>query len=186
MNIKVIIVPGNGGASPKDNWFPYLEQQLSKLGITVINRQFPDAMLARSEYWLPFIKQLGADEHTILIGHSSGAIAALRYAETKRILGSILVSAYMTDLGLASERISGYFSKSWDWAAIKANQQWIVQFASSDDPLIPIAQARNLHECLGSEYYEYNDQKHFGYGDFPKKEFPELVEVLKRKITIKE
>jgi len=57
---KVIFLPGNDGGSPKDNWFPYLERELTKFGFEVINKQFPDAELARAEYWLPFISQLGA------------------------------------------------------------------------------------------------------------------------------
>ena len=37
------------------------------------------------------------------------------------------------------------------------------------------------YEKLGSEYYEFNDQGHFG-GDYYKKEFPELVAAVKRKL----
>ncbi len=185
MDRKAILIPGNGGAKPTDNWFPYLEQELTKLGISVINREFPDPMLARAEFWLPFIKELGGDENAILIGHSSGAIAAMRYAESNKIFGSVLVGAYQTDLGIASERISGYFNTPWNWSAIKNNQQWIIQFASTDDPLIPIQEARSVHENLASEYHEFNDQKHFGYGDEPKPEFLELLNAIKNKLFIK-
>jgi len=38
-------------------------------------------------YWLPFLKdELKADEYSILIGHSSGSIAALRFAEENNIV----------------------------------------------------------------------------------------------------
>jgi len=182
--IKVILIPGNGGAMPQDNWFPYAERELSRLGLAVINQQFPDAVLARAEYWLPFIKELGADHNTILVGHSSGAIAALRFAQTNKILGSVLVSAYYTDLGMDSEKQSGYFDRPWNWPAIKNNQQWIIQFAATDDPFIPIEEPRLLHQNLRTEYYEYSDQNHFGYGDKPKLEFVELVSALKTKLEI--
>lgn len=180
--IKAIIIPGNGGTSPENNWYPYVERELTKLNIEAVNKAFPDPMLARAEFWLPFIEQLGADEQTILIGHSSGAIAALRFAENHPIFGSVLVSAHETDLGIASEKISGYFEKPWDWNTIRNNQKWIVQFASSDDPLIPISEARSLQKHINSEYYEYTDQKHFGYSKEPKLEFPELINILKEKI----
>ena len=179
---KVILIPGNGNSTPKDNWFPFLERELTKLGISVINKQFPDPMLARKEFWLPFIKKLGADENTILIGHSSGAIAALRFAENNKILGSVLVSGYYTDLRNENEMKSGYFSDPWNWESIKNNQQWIIQFASTDDPFIPIEQPRTLHQNLDTEYHEYQDQKHFGYGSAPKLEFPELLEFLKKRL----
>ena len=89
---KVIIIPGNGGCSPADSWYPWVERELRALGLDVINRQFPDAVKARAQFWLPFLDELGADANTILIGHSSGAVAAMRYAETHPLLGSVLVA----------------------------------------------------------------------------------------------
>lgn len=178
--VKVILIPGNGGATPNDGWFPYLQTELTKNGITVINRQFPDPILARAAYWLPFIESLGADEHTILVGHSSGAIAALRYAETRPILGSILVGAYHTDLGLEDEKQSGYFDTAWNWSAIKKNQRWISIFASVDDPYIAIEEPRYLAKQIDADYHEYIDQGHFG-SDKNKITFPEIVTLIKQK-----
>lgn len=182
--MKAILIPGNGGGSPQDNWFPWLEGELSKLGIEVINVQFPDPKLARKEFWLPFIKNLGADETTILIGHSSGALAALRYAETNTILGSVLVGVYHTDLGYDSEKQSGYFDTAWNWEATKKKQKWVIQFASTDDPFIPIEEARYIHENLDSDYHEFTDQGHFGHGGHEKLEFPELINALKAKLGL--
>ena len=91
--IKAILIHGNGGCTAADIWLPYLERELTTLGVQVINRTFPDNVKARASYWLPYLEELGADERTILIGHSSGAVAAMRYAESHRVLGSILVYA---------------------------------------------------------------------------------------------
>jgi len=68
----------------------------------------------------------------------------MRFAETNKILGSILVGACYTDLGDEGEKASGYYSRPWEWDAIKGNQRWIVQFASIDDPYIPIKEARYI------------------------------------------
>lgn len=178
--INAIIIPGNGGATMRDHWFPYLIDKLTLLGLDVRAQNFPDPDLARKRYWLPFIKDvLKANEHSILIGHSSGAEAAMRFAEENKILGSILVSACYTDLGEESETISGWYDDPWQWEKIKQNQKWIVQFASVDDPLIPIAEHRYVHEKLDSKYYEFNDRGHF-CGD---PEFPEIVAAIKNKIS---
>ncbi len=181
--MKAILIPGNGGGSPQDNWFPYLETELPKLGIEVINKQFPDPELARKEYWLPFIKKLGADKDTILIGHSSGAVASMHYAEDNKILGSVLVGTCYTDLGIETEKQSHYYDSPWKWENIKKNQKWIILFASTDDPFIPIKEARYVHKKLDTDYYEYINQGHFGHSLMPKKEFPELVEAIKRHIV---
>jgi predicted alpha/beta hydrolase family esterase len=180
--MKAILISGNGGGTPQDNWLPYLERELPKLGIEAINKQFPDAQLARKEYWLPFIKELGADEETIIIGHSSGAVAAMRYAEDNKILGSVLVGACYTDLGYESEKESNYYDTPWNWEAIKTNQKWITQFASTDDPFIPIEEARFIHQKLDTDYHECTDQGHFRHEDMHRIEFPELVDALRAKL----
>lgn len=180
--IKAVFAPGNGGGSVHENWFVYLKKELENMGITVAAKDFPDPMLAREKYWLPFLKnELHADENTIIIGHSSGAIAAMRYAEKNKILGSVLVAPYYTDLGDDSEKESGYFNRPWDWEAIKKNQKFIIQFNSTDDPWIPIKEARFVHEKLDTDYHEFTDQGHFG-GDREKPTFPELIAALKKKL----
>lgn len=49
------------------------------------------------------------------MGHSSGAVAALRILETTKVLGVALVAAYHTDLGDETEKESGYFDAPWQW-----------------------------------------------------------------------
>lgn len=184
-SIKVIFIHGNGGGdiNAPDGWFPWVKKELEKHGLQVISQNFPDPVYARKEYWLPFLEKLGVDENTILIGHSSGAVAAMRYAENHQILGSILVSACYTDLGMKSEAISGYYDSSWLWDDIKNNQQWIIQFHSTDDPLIPIEEARFIHKHLQSDYIEDSNQQHYGY-PVDKLEFPEIVTKIKQKLNL--
>jgi pimeloyl-ACP methyl ester carboxylesterase len=128
----VILIHGNGGCTAGDIWFPWLERECAALGLRVINQTFPDNVKARARFWLPHLEQLGADENTILIGHSSGAVAAMRYAETHRLFGSILVGVCHTDLGDSGEAESGYYSAPWQWERIRDNQRWIAIYQSSD------------------------------------------------------
>lgn len=177
---RVIFIPGNGGGRPTDNWFPYVKRELEKEGLHVIAEDFPDNDLAREVHWIPFLKNtLKADANTILIGHSSGAIAAMRYAEENQILGSILVGSYHSDLGYEKERLSGYFDRPWNWEAIKKNQRWIALFSSVDDPWIPIKEPRFVQKQLDAHYHEYKDRGHF-CGDYEKLTFPEIVAEVKK------
>lgn len=177
-DIKMIFVPGNAVDAVEDRWRPYLVYELAKLGIGTINVNFPDPDLARRQYWLPYLESLSADENTILVGHSSGALAAMRYAETHQILGSVLIGASASDLDDEKEEASGYFDDPWNWEDIKQNQQWIVQFASTDDLYVPIDEMRNVKDQLDTEYYEYTDRGHFDGMD----EFPELLAAVEAKL----
>lgn len=183
--MKVILIHGNGNSTNQDHWLPYVKTELEQLGLTVVSPNFPDALKARASIWLPYLKdELMADEQTILIGHSSGAVASLRYAEKNRIYGSVIVGANYTDLGEAEEKESEYFDEPWQWEKIKANQNWIIHFASTDDPFISIEEARYIHDKLDSDYHEFTDRGHFGSPDKIIKEFPELIEALKKKLSL--
>lgn len=181
---KIILIHGNGGSTADDIWFPYVKRELENLGLVVIAETFPDNKLGRQEFWLPFLKnKLKADENSLLIGQSTGAVVAMRFAEQNKIFGSVLVGASHTDLEEESEKIGGYFDKPWAWEKIKNNQNWIIQFASTDDPYIPIKEPRHIHAMLSTEYYEYTDRGHFGW-DKHLIEFPELIQVVKKKLEL--
>jgi predicted alpha/beta hydrolase family esterase len=175
--LKAILIPGNGGGSTRDDWFPYVQAALEARGCEVVSPgTWPDPLLARARYWLPYLEELGTDENTLLVGFSSGAIAALRHAENHRIRGSVLVAGYHTTLGIEAEEISGYFDTPWQWGRIRDHQQWIVQLNSPTDPFIPIEEARYLHERLQSDYHEVANRGHF----YPMTEFPELVAAVEK------
>ncbi|GAC1387504.1 MAG: alpha/beta hydrolase [Candidatus Saccharimonadales bacterium] len=181
---NAILIHGNGGGTGEGLWFPWVKAQLEKLGVPTIAETMPDNVLAPEAKWLPFIRdELAADEHSIIVGHSSGAVAAMRFAETDKILGSILIGACYTDLGSKTEKLSGYYNRPWQWEKIKANQEWIVQFASTDDPWIPVREARYIHKQLDTEYHEYTDKGHFG-GDYEKNDFPEIIEIIGSKLRL--
>jgi uncharacterized protein len=177
--IKAILIHGNGGSTAADIWLPWLERELTASGVSVINRTFPDNVKARARFWLPFIEELGADENTILVGHSSGAVAAMRYAETHRLLGSVLVGVCHTDLGDNGEAASGYYSQPWNWQQIRENQGWIGIFNSTDDPHIPIREARFIAAQLRCSYFESVDRGHF----VDTHDLPEVLEFVRRRLA---
>ena len=115
---KVIICPGNGCVNiRRSNWYGMLYADLVKRGVACVCENFPDPYEAKRGVWLPHIESLGADGATILVGHSSGAQAALRYAEAHDLKAVVLVSATYTDLGDDGERASGYYPQVSSWRA---------------------------------------------------------------------
>lgn len=182
--VQVIFIPGNGGGTTEDNWFPNIKKYLEKHKIKVVAADFPDKELARKKFWLPFlIDNLKVDHNSILVGHSSGAVAAMRLAETHKILGSVLVGACHTDLNMDTEKQSGYYDTPWQWKKINNNQKWIALFASQNDPWIPVTEPRHIHKNLNCEYHEFTKGGHFG-GDYYKPDFPEVAQTILRNLDI--
>jgi predicted alpha/beta hydrolase family esterase len=174
-NVKFVIVPGNGaGEVTCANWYGWISKKLKDAGVTCHLKNMPDPITAKESEWLPFMeKELDCDENTIIIGHSSGAEAAMRFAETHKIHGIVLVSACVTDLGDENERESGYYSRPWLWDKIKANTKIIGQFGSTDDPFIPWSEQEEVANGLGSNLFKFS-----GKGHFMSFQFPELLKYV--------
>lgn len=178
--MRVIICPGNGCTDVRSaNWYGHVHSELTKVGIASTCETFPDPFAAKREIWIPHIESLaGSDENIVLVGHSSGAQAALRYAETHPLKAVILVAATYTDLGDEGERQSGYYPQGeenpYDFDAMKANCPAWYQFHSDDDPFIPLSEAERIRDGLGltDTYYMIPGRSHFF------SPFPELMKVL--------
>lgn len=125
-------------------------------------------------------KYASADpSHVILVGHSSGSQAALRYAEIYPVHGIVLVSATYSDLGDAHERASGYYPQQrknvkgetnpYLFDEMTKNCRLWHQFHSNDDPFIPLREAERIRDGLGlsdtyhmlpgrSHYFDYSPE----------------------------
>ena len=137
--LRAVIVPGNGdGDIEHSNWYAWIAGKLrnDERFDEVVLKNMPDPIRARRDIWLPFMRtEMGCDPRTVVIGHSSGAVAAMRLLETDKLHGAVLVSACHTDLGDANERASGYYPPSggpWQYEAMMANAGGNVRAAHVD------------------------------------------------------
>ena len=176
--MKSMIIPGVF-TKVTQFWIPYVKKGMEELGLEVIAEDMPDFFKARSNIWLPHIEEkLAGDEEAIVVGYSSGAAAILRYLEEHKLKGVVLVGAHYTHGKNEREKASGYFDNEWQWEKIRNNAGWIAQFASSDDPYIPVEEFRFIRDSLGTDYHEFTDRGHFNNIT----EFPELVDLIKESL----
>lgn len=181
MATKIAVIPGNGAGDVfHANWYGWIHKKLNQIpGVSCDLRNMPDPITAKETIWIPFMRdEMSCDETTIIIGHSSGAEAAMRFAEKYTVKGIILVSACASDLGDENERASGYYNRPWEWDKIKSNTQFIVQFGSSDDPFIQWNEHQQVADGLKSELMKYDNKGHFMNSTFP-----ELLNIVKKKIN---
>jgi predicted alpha/beta hydrolase family esterase len=174
---RIIFIHGNGAEHWNFAFSGWLKKKLEERGYPTFFETFPDSIMARSSYWLPFLKnQVKAGENDVIIGWSSGAVAAMRYTENNKIAGSILICPCYTDLGEESEKISGYYDSPWNWEKIKNNQKNIALFYSDNDPFIPINEPEYIAKKLGAEKFMLPGRKHF----IEQNKITELLEYITR------
>lgn len=92
--------------------------------------------------------------------------------------GIVLVGAYHTDLGDPDEVEAEYFRQPFDYATIRDNCTFIIQYASPNDEFVPIAEQRYVAEQLKPEYYEITNRGHC----IDDHKFDELVAALLQKL----
>jgi predicted alpha/beta hydrolase family esterase len=175
MKPRIIFLHGNGATHWSFAWAAWLKKELENRGYETFFETFPDSVIARGKYWLPFLKDhIKAGENDILVGWSSGAVAAMRYAEENKILGSVLVGPCYTDLGDEIEKQSGYFDTPWDWQSIKNNQKHITLVYSDNDPFIPQEEFETIAHNLKPEVIKIPGAKHF----IEQNTFPEVLDYI--------
>jgi predicted alpha/beta hydrolase family esterase len=179
--MRVAILPGNGCVNVRrSNWYGWLARELGESGIEVALVDMPDPHGASEKLWLATCRdELRCDENTVVVGHSSGAACAMRLAETTRLGGLCLVSAYYTDLGEEGERDAGYFNRPWEWERIRANTAGnfgIVQFGAADDCFLPLAEQQHVVDSLKADFRRTDGRSHY-----MEPTFPELLALLRER-----
>lgn len=174
---RIVYLHGDGVLYWSWGWVAQLQRDLAAAGFPTFFELFPDSIEARAKYWLPFLREhVRAGEGDVLLGWSCGSVAALRYAQTHRVRGLVLVAPYYTDLGLDTVRSSGWVSEPWDFPQIKAHAAPIAIFHSDEDPYISQAEFAELGQKLEAQVFV-----HPGAGHFADREtFPELTDYIVR------
>ncbi len=186
---NALILHGTGSNS-SGNWFPWLKNELEKRGRSVWVPDLPRADNPNIEKYNAFIFgnhdfQLNAE--TILIGHSSGAVAILgllqSLPDTISVDTCILVGAFKDDLG--RDDLRGLFTTPFDFERIKKHAKKLIFIHSDNDPYVPLDQVKYLSEKLNGELLVKERQGHFNLEMGEKyKQFPLLLELLDNRVDM--
>ena len=165
--MNCLILHGTGG-SHKENWFPWLKDELIKLGLKTEVPDFPHSDTPDLDDWLNHLKAYQINENTILVGHSMGSVLALRLLEQGiKIKSAFLVATFANNLGWDVLKKSNFFNKPFDWETIKNNCDHFEVFTSKNDPHLKIEDGDEVADNLGVENQILDVYKHFNMTEFP-------------------
>ena len=180
---KAFIIHGTHG-HPGENWFPWLKEELEKLGLDVIVPHFPLPGDNGLQKWFgvfqEYVNEL--DEETILIGHSLGCSFILNVLEKydKKVDTCFLVAGFTGNLDIKEIDELNYTltEKEFNWNKIRSNCKKFILYQSTDDPYVLEEKAIELRNNLDAELVTIENAGHFntksGYT-----EFRELLEKIK-------
>lgn len=166
-------------ANPKANWFDWLKEQLEQSGYKVWVPQLPNAEHPDMNVYRKFIASSDFEftPETLVVGHSSGAVAALSLLEAlpeeSKIDTVVMVGVYRPE----QHNYSSNEPIITDKVAGKANRFVFVH--SDNDPYCPLDDAKYFADTLNAELVILPDNDHFSYELNPKhNKLPELLDIL--------
>lgn len=184
MSKRALLLHGTGSNS-KGNWFPWLKSMLEKAGYEVWVPDLPSADRPNiARYNSHILSQDGFifDENTVVVGHSSGAVAALgllqALPEGTCIGACYLVGSFKDDLGW--EKLKDLFDPALDFEKIRGKCEKFIFLHSDNDPHCPLEHAQYLHKQLGGELIVQPKQSHFSISTSGRKykRFPFLRDLV--------
>lgn len=141
--------------TPDRAWFPWLHRRLEESGMRVWSPALPaplrpdfrkwiKAVAGRARTWTP---------ETVVIGHSLGAVLALRLLQTtvkERVRAVILAGAPFAST-LNIKALTQFFEHPVDWHRVRDMAETFVVIHAKNDPLVPFDHALRYREALGAE-----------------------------------
>lgn len=151
MKSKNILIVHGFEASSKNHWFLEAKEKFTKEGYEVNIPDFPGGYFPKKDEWVKVIENFNPDESWILIGHSLGGVAILRFLEktNKKIAKAILIATPFENMKFGA--IENFFTGEFDWQKIKENCNQFVVLNEDNDPVVPLEHGKKLSECLNCQ-----------------------------------
>ncbi|MDQ3099230.1 MAG: alpha/beta hydrolase [bacterium] len=182
--MKNILILHGTGSNSQGNWFPWLADVMEQQGWKVWAPNLPGAEKPNMKTYTDHLlgnTEWKFNEQSVIVGHSSGAVAGLgllnKLEEGKKIGTYIGVGAFHTDLNW--ESLKELFVEPLNYERIKGHAAKFIFIHSDNDPHVPVIEAEYLARALNGELIIKKGQGHFNLTRSPEyKEFPFLLETI--------
>lgn len=184
-----MILHGTKGNS-QENWFPWLAEELISRGWKTWVPDLPQADRPSIKRYNDFILRnpdWEFDSESIIVGHSSGAVAVLgllqELPDKTKIDTCYLVGAFKDNLNW--DTLDELFTVPFNYEKIRNGASKFIFIHSDNDPYCPLDHAKYLTQKLDGELIILKNQKHFSVSTSGKKyrKFPYLLRIINLKGT---
>jgi len=186
---KALIIHGWDG-NTKEPLHQYLRGELESLGYEITIPSMPNPATPVIKDWVDKIKSIFNEKTDLIIGHSIGCQAVLRFIETldsKVSISKVILIAPWMKLDMNTIEEEGEeviaIAKPWmetpiDFDKVKKIVKSIVAIFSDNDSYVPLDQVEYFRGKLGAVTYVEHNQGHFTVSD----NFEKLQTDIKRLI----
>lgn len=181
--INVILIHGKD-TDPTKKWYPWLKQEIEKTGIEFLAPKLPKADDPILNEWLDEIEKLAPNENSILVGHSRGGVAILRWLEkqpkNKKVKKVILVATNNPAIKENNQKqdTHGFYELGeYNFEKIKSHCDNFTVLHSEDDEWVPFLAGVKNAKGLNAKFIKFKNKGHFGR-KLLKQEIPELLDEI--------
>lgn len=160
------------GTSTRD-WMPWIKRELGKKKIKVYIPDMPNTEEPEVDKWIEHISKVVGkpDKNTILIGHSLGGNAILRYLQQmksgQKVGAAIIVASWLNRrkgkfrTPARRKMMSPWFKTPLYFNRIAKHSESFTALYSDDDRYVPKSAAQILKKKLGAKRIIAHHQLHF-------------------------
>ena len=192
MAAKYAIIIHGWSGSPEEKPIAWLARELEASGLSVSVPNMPEPDKPIIDAWVNAISKVVVEpEKTIIIAHSIGCQAVLRYVEKskRKFAGVFLVAPWLKIKPGALNEAETKIALPWQntplsLSDVKEKSGFFSFFYSTNDPFVSVDDSLALKKSLGGELHNLGEKGHMSEDDGVFK-WPEMLEVIEKNFILR-